>query len=351
MQKLIKNHRLITPRISVIICACNRANKLRSAISSYSNQTLDRNEFEIVLVNDGSSDETREVMLNGLDYFYGTYIEHTQNRGLAAAKNSGIGAARGKYVVFANDDTLADSKLLEGHLLNHDRLSNKLAVSLGDVPFTKELENKVYYRALYDYNLYTPFIGLQELQPLPFDHFIGTNTCFPRSAFLNNNIWFDESYQTYGAEDLECGYRLAQLGYNAYYTPTAKLFHDHEMDIKYYRDRGRNIGINLLHLINKHKRLLGHFLQVEEITLSLLDSWQKHIESSKNEAESLSKKLDEVRHNELVFDSEISARTSYELVDAFAKGLHFLFDYDKKKAYLETFNNNSEIRNNLLVDN
>lgn len=89
------------PLVSVIVPTHDRPQLLRQALESILQQTL--RDFEIVVVNDAGPDVTDVVRaLDGEGRI--TYVRHAINRGLAAARNSGIGVARGKYIAYLDDD-------------------------------------------------------------------------------------------------------------------------------------------------------------------------------------------------------------------------------------------------------
>lgn len=87
--------------VSVIIPTYNCANYVVGAVKSALNQTYEN--CEIIVVDDGSSDNTKEVLTvfgNKISYIYQT------NKGLSAARNTGIKAARGKYIAFLDSDDI-----------------------------------------------------------------------------------------------------------------------------------------------------------------------------------------------------------------------------------------------------
>ena len=92
---------LISPRVSVIIPTYNRAHLIGRSIRSVLNQTYQ--DFELIVVDDGSTDNTEEVVLS-----FGSektrYIRHEKNRGAGAARNTGIRVARGEYIAFQDSD-------------------------------------------------------------------------------------------------------------------------------------------------------------------------------------------------------------------------------------------------------
>ena len=97
------------PMVSVIIPTCDRPERLREALSSVLAQTYQ--DFEIIVVNDGTSSiEAVIATLNSEGRITG--INHDRNRGLAAARNTGLRAAKGKYVSYLDDD----DRYLPGHL-------------------------------------------------------------------------------------------------------------------------------------------------------------------------------------------------------------------------------------------
>lgn len=87
--------------VSVVIPTYNRAGLLPRAIESVLGQTHD--EFEVVVVDDGSTDDTAAVV-EGYDDPRVRYVAHEENRGANVARNTGIEAARGEYVAFLDSD-------------------------------------------------------------------------------------------------------------------------------------------------------------------------------------------------------------------------------------------------------
>jgi glycosyltransferase involved in cell wall biosynthesis len=89
------------PRISVYILTYNRAKLLPRAINSVLNQTF--SDFELIIINDASPDNTDEVV-NGFDDKRIIYKKHDKNTGLFGAANTALDMAKGKYIIFLTDD-------------------------------------------------------------------------------------------------------------------------------------------------------------------------------------------------------------------------------------------------------
>lgn len=91
----------IDPLVSVIIPTYNRASTLLRAVRSVLNQTCQN--LEVIIVDDGSTDNTVGVVEDiGCDKV--RYVKHNVNKGGAAARNTGIGLARGEYIAFQDSD-------------------------------------------------------------------------------------------------------------------------------------------------------------------------------------------------------------------------------------------------------
>ena len=97
------------PLISIVIPCYNQSHFLGEAIKSLLNQTYGN--IEIIVVDDGSSDRTREVALGFSEV---RYIRQ-KNQGLSGARNTGIGEGRGRYMIFLDaDDRLLPSAIESG---------------------------------------------------------------------------------------------------------------------------------------------------------------------------------------------------------------------------------------------
>lgn len=91
----------MNPNVSIVIATYNRAPLLARAVHSVLGQTWQ--DFEIIIVDDGSTDQT-PTGIDALNDNRIRYIRHERNKGLPASRNSGIAAARGTYIAFLDDD-------------------------------------------------------------------------------------------------------------------------------------------------------------------------------------------------------------------------------------------------------
>jgi glycosyltransferase involved in cell wall biosynthesis len=96
--------------ISLVITAYNYAQFIERAIRSALDQSLSKSEFEVIVVNDGSTDETAQILENYQDII--RVFNLPENVGLSAARNFGIRKARGQNVVFLDADDYLHSEAL-----------------------------------------------------------------------------------------------------------------------------------------------------------------------------------------------------------------------------------------------
>src|SRR5258705_13939604 len=88
-------------QVSVVIPTHNRSEFLRSAIASVLGQTYQ--DFELIVVDDASTDSTAEVVVSFNDSRI-KFIRHQTNQGGSAARNTGIRASKCDYIAFLDDD-------------------------------------------------------------------------------------------------------------------------------------------------------------------------------------------------------------------------------------------------------
>lgn len=183
-------------RISVQICSYNRWPLLKRSLEALFAQDLPKDEYEIVFVNDGSTDDSLRLAQElAKSAPCRLKVLTKPNAGLSRARNLGIRNCEGEVILFMDDDTFADPGLLREHLAVH--ASHPRAVVLGWVNHIEELDPqgpRKYVMADYSRS------------------FFWTSNVSVRKKFVEEAGLFDEDFMEYGWEDLELGYRLKKLG-------------------------------------------------------------------------------------------------------------------------------------------
>lgn len=113
--------------VTVIICAYNVENYIERAVTSVQKQTLQN--IEIVIVNDGSTDNTLYLLNKIANNDFRIIIITQQNKGLGFARNIGLAKATGKYVHFMDADDFMEEDFLESLILTGEQHSAEIVVS------------------------------------------------------------------------------------------------------------------------------------------------------------------------------------------------------------------------------
>ena len=209
------------PKISALFSTFNRAELLRKALTALQSQTLAKEDFEVVIVDDGSSDCTREIvssfeMTLPLRYVYQT------NRGLAEGKNCGVRLANAPIVVFMDDDDIAAPDLLEQHLRVHSRYKDVNTAVLGYTDLRSDLRKLPLMHFITQVGHYLfSYPQLSDGEVLDYTYFWGGRSSCKKQVLTERGM-FDPVFK-FGCEDIELGYRLKKSGpFKVIYNAKAK---------------------------------------------------------------------------------------------------------------------------------
>ena len=106
-------------KLSIIVPIYNVEKYLHKCVDSLLNQDI--NDYEIILVDDGSPDECPQICDNYAAAHKNVHVVHRENGGLSAARNSGIEVAQGEYIMFVDSDDYIESNVLSGLMMQIDR--------------------------------------------------------------------------------------------------------------------------------------------------------------------------------------------------------------------------------------
>jgi glycosyltransferase involved in cell wall biosynthesis len=195
------------PALTIQLCTYKRAHLLGRVLRGCFEQTC--RDYEVVLVNDGSPDNTDEVIAEAKAAAPIPFTAIDQaNAGLARGRNVGIAHARGERIAFIDDDVLPMPNFVEEHL--RTGLKRPGAIVRGAVIMTESLER-----------LPQPLHTLKDYS----GNFFWTSNVSVPLATLHRVGLFNESFKEYGWEDIELGLRLRIAGVRGSFNPRAIAFH------------------------------------------------------------------------------------------------------------------------------
>jgi glycosyltransferase involved in cell wall biosynthesis len=107
----------LMPKVTVIICTHNRSKKLLDTLIALENQTISKDEFELIVVDDGSTDDTPEI-LNKFkqNSSINVRIYNQKDSGLAVSRNNALQYAKGTIIAMTDDDCVPDKNWLKAVL-------------------------------------------------------------------------------------------------------------------------------------------------------------------------------------------------------------------------------------------
>lgn len=92
------------PKVSINLCCYNGENYVREALESIAGQTYE--DWELVFINDGSTDSTEKIILDFKERGYPVVYQYQQNKGIGASRNEALKRSRGAYIAFIDHDDL-----------------------------------------------------------------------------------------------------------------------------------------------------------------------------------------------------------------------------------------------------
>ena len=245
-------------QFTVIIPTYNRADILKECLERLDKQDFMKNEFEVIVVDDGSTDNTKQIVENAqkklsiqILYLY------QKNQGQGIARNYALRYAKGKIVAFIGDDILVLPDFIKQHLNFHRRYINENEAVLGFVGWDPRLEITPFMEWLTNGSSVLGKFGghqfayekLQGKKKADFNFFYTSNISLKRSLLKKHP--FDSRFSSYGWEDIELGYRLTKKeNLILYYNPMAVGYHMHPMTESDLEKRMYQIGKSA-HLLHK----------------------------------------------------------------------------------------------------
>lgn len=230
--------------ISIVVPTYNRADILRECLEhlmaqkSADGSDITPDRFEIIVVNDGGTDQTASVVETCIarSRVSVRYLEK-KNEGQGIARNVGVREARGDVIIFIGDDILVEPDFVQKHLdfhALHPEISTGL---LGYIEWDPRTPKTPLYTFMTNGSLILGRYGghqfafekLEGKTEASYDFFYTSNISLKKDLLLQYP--FDESFLKYGWEDIELGYRLMmEAKFRLHYDRSIVGYHFHPMD-------------------------------------------------------------------------------------------------------------------------
>jgi GT2 family glycosyltransferase/peptidoglycan/xylan/chitin deacetylase (PgdA/CDA1 family) len=235
--------------ISALVATYNRRELFARTLPSILSQKFPRDQYEVVIVVDGSTDGTAQWLCTIRTDRQLKIIEQP-NRGLPAARNAALGAARGEVVLLLDDDIMCSPQLLLEHLKLHRDADN--IVAYGPLSVSDDSPPSIAVNWLRIATQQSNSRRMINSQPeWPADLAVAANYSIRRSALLAAG-GFDE--RLVGAcEEFELGWRLRKAGFDFRFAPNAASSQIYVKSAQDIVNDGGIRGRNEVRLCRKHR--------------------------------------------------------------------------------------------------
>jgi glycosyltransferase involved in cell wall biosynthesis len=254
-------------KVSMVIPTHNQKEILAKTLDYLMVQDYPQEEYEIIVVDDGSSDGTQEMVKSKMGFGGNLRYFYQKQRGPHFARNLGIEKARGEIIIFVDSDIFTPPNFISEHVKFHQKFGD--VVVSGPTVRTDNLDNVF------------ADINRKKAKKLFFDFsgpsFITSNLSV-RKKFLIKVGGFDEEFTGFGWHDWELGLRLKKLGLKAKRNISAIVYH-YKKKINVSRlpsscEKKREQGRNAVLYYRKHPHFTVKFgIRPQSLIFDKLIGW------------------------------------------------------------------------------
>ena len=273
--------------LSVVIPTFSRVGILLWALEEYKNQSLTRDKFELIIVNDGGAEIPQR------EYPYNIRFLNQENKGPAAARNLGVANARGRAILFVGDDCIPNHHLLFRHWMRHRQSQQPCGIQ-GYTDWHPAIPPDDFHRFLHGQTklggggLQANWRALKDDRgdwispdtPLDGGFFLTTNVSLPKET-LEFHGGFSETFPEAAWEDIEISMRLLTLGTRTYFEPNAVNFHFHKLGLDTFVARQIKEGKSRINLVALHPFLAPQLLDVDGMRRAEGESLTMYVEAAR----------------------------------------------------------------------
>ena len=226
----------MSPKISVVVCTYNRAGLLEDCLKSLAKQSADISGYEIIVVDNNSTDKTKEVANSFIKKYPNFRYVKEPNQGLSHARNRGWKEARGEYAAYIDDDARADGRWVENIIAFASKHPDVVAFGGPYKGFSLEEIPEWYKETTYG----TKTLG-EKQRPIDKNEWIsGTNMVFRKTLLsglggFNTRVGMSKDTVSYG-EETNLLVKIKKKNLPIFYVPDMVVEHlvaDYKMSLRW----------------------------------------------------------------------------------------------------------------------
>jgi len=234
------------PKISVIIPAYNAENKIKKTLNAVLSQKYPEKELEVIVVDDGSSDNT----INIIKKFKKVKLITKKHGGPASARNLGVKKSKGDIILFTDSDCIPKKNWIKRMI---EPFNNKDVVAVAGT-----------YDTLNDDFFMARFVGYeiemrhQKMKELDSIDFVGTYNCAFRKLLFLKYGGFNELFKEASGEDPELSFRMIEKGKRIVFQSKSIVYHKHPESLtKYLKQKYKRAFWKVLLYFYHPKKMFG----------------------------------------------------------------------------------------------
>ncbi len=277
-------------KVSIIVPTFRRPEILKETLDALTHLDFPKDEYEIIVVDDGSADSTPEIVKNFQKGLPRLTYHFQENSGVAKARNEGARLTKGDVLIFNDDDIIIESDNIQRHLRHLSEFGSCLVC--GHWEFTPELAESMKSTQFGRYRMAMEnWYKEENKKELIRDNCYRSQTISPQNASVyRKDFWhiggFDEEFPYAGCEDQEFNLRAVKAGYKFIYDYDIRMLNnDRRIDIEQFGERNRRGAIT--------KVLIAHKFPEEEASHPMIieNGFVKSGEPFKRTAKKVVKKI------------------------------------------------------------
>jgi len=245
-----------SPFVSIIVPAYNCEKTISKCLNSL--LALDYPQYEVIIVDDGSTDSTPKILK---DYDDKIIIIQTKNLGPSHARNIAVKQSKGEYVAFTDSDCIVDKNWL---MELFKGFGDEKVVGVGgdqlspedEIEFGKDVQT--FMKAV---GFVSDYLKTHK-KIIETKHNPTCNVMYKKNVLLEVGL-FDENL--WPGEDVEIDLKIKKIGYKLYYNPDAIVYHYRPQNIESFSKMMKRYGWAQAYLLRKHG--LFRFIQLEPFLL------------------------------------------------------------------------------------
>lgn len=230
---------------SVIVPTYNRLATLRKCLAALERQTAARDSFELIVIDDGSTDGTDDFLRG-----YSTRLNYLhlqqRNAGPAAARNLGIRHAAGHIIILIGDDIIVEPDFVASHCAFHREYPQAGHACLGFIEWSEDIQRTVLMDLLTakdgGLQFCWPLVESQDRDNISPGFFWTSNLSFKRSFSLTHGLFAAAVFRHAVGEDVELGHRLHDAGMVLHFRKELRVYHEHAVTFRDYVERQKLVG-------------------------------------------------------------------------------------------------------------